>query len=75
MLVSYELSEMIAKSSRPFTEKAFLKDCMLKAADILCPEKIIFEGISLAANTVANRVEKLAGNTYQLLTSAAKEFH
>ena len=54
---------MIAKSSHPFTEAALIKDCMLKAADILYPEKF-FEGISLAANTDASRVNKLAVNTY-----------
>ena len=75
MLASCGLSEMIAKSSRPFTERAFIKDCMVKVADILCPEKKTFEGIGLAANTVASRVDELAANTYDLLTSAAKEFH
>ena len=35
----------------------------------------IFESISFAANTVASRVDELAANTYELLTSAAKEFH
>ena len=43
MLVSYELSEMIAKSSSPITERAFINVCMLKAAEILCPEKNVEE--------------------------------
>ncbi len=37
--VSYVVSEMIAKAGKPFTEGQFIKDCMLKVADILCPEK------------------------------------
>ena len=74
MLGSYGLSEMIAKLSRPFLEMVFIKNCMLKAGDVLCPEKI-FEGVSLAENTVASRVDELATNTYELLTSASKEFH
>ena len=35
---SFVLSEMIAKSSRPFTESLFIKECLLKASDILCPK-------------------------------------
>ena len=31
---SFALSEMIAKSSRPFTEGLFIKECLLKASDI-----------------------------------------
>ena len=34
---SFALSEMIAKSSRPFMEALFIKECLLKASDILCP--------------------------------------
>src|SRR6218665_3403845 len=51
---SFAISEMIAKSSRPFTEGLFIKECLLKASDILCPgKKKLFEGISLSPNTVA----------------------
>ena len=39
VMVSCVLCEMIAKSLRPFTERGFIKDCMLKAADILRPGK------------------------------------
>ena len=36
---SYVISEMIRKSSRPFTEGLFVKECLVKASDILCPSK------------------------------------
>ena len=36
---SFALSEMIAKSSRPFTEGLFIKKRLLKASDILCPNQ------------------------------------
>ena len=76
VLMSCLLSEMIAKSSRSFIEEAFIKDCILKVANILCPaKKKLLEDISLASNTVASRVDKLAANTYKQLTSAAKEFY
>ena len=36
---SFVISEMIAKSSRPFTKGLFIKECLVKASDILCPGK------------------------------------
>ena len=36
---SYVVSELIAKAGEPFTEVQFLKDCMLRVADIPCPKK------------------------------------
>jgi hypothetical protein len=76
VFASYVLSGMIAKSSRPFTEGSFIKDCLLRTADILCPDKKkLFEGISLTPNTVSSRVTELANDTYYQLVSAAKNFH
>ena len=61
---SFAISEMIAKSSLPFVEGKFIKQCMLKACEILCPEKSrCFEDISLSANTVARRVTELAADS------------
>ena len=72
---SFALSEKIAQSSRPFTEGTFIKECLLTACDILCPEKKkFFESISLSANTVASRITELASNSYQQLTAAAQNF-
>ena len=72
---SFAISEMIAKSSRPFVEGKFIKQCMLKACEILCPEKSrCFEDISLSANTVARRVTELAADSYQQLSSIGKKF-
>ena len=45
---SFALSEMMAKSSRPFTEGLFIKECLLKASDILrLNQNKLFEGIKL----------------------------
>ena len=72
---SFAISELIAKSSRPFVEGKFIKQCMLKACEILCPEKSrCFEDISLSANTVARRVTELAADSYQQLSSIGKKF-
>jgi len=54
---SYVVSELIAKAGKPFTEGPFMKDCMLKVAEILCPEKkSLFNNIALSTNTVAERI-------------------
>ena len=72
---SFALSEMIAKSSRPFTKGLFIKECLLKASDILCPnQKKLFEGISLSPNTVATRVTELAADVEKQLLATAKNF-
>ena len=69
------VSELIAKAGKPFTEGQFLKDCMLRVADILCPEKkSLFNNLSLSANTVAERINGLSGNIYEQLRDKAKRF-
>ena len=66
---------MIAKSSRPFTEGLFIKECLVKVSDILCPgKKKLFEGISLSPNTVASRVTDLVANVEKQLVATAKDF-
>ncbi|KAM4021765.1 general transcription factor II-I repeat domain-containing protein 2-like [Anomaloglossus baeobatrachus] len=72
---SFVLSNMIAKYSRPFTEGQFIKDCFVKASEILCPDKTkLFEGISLSTNTVASRITESASNIHQQLITAAQSF-
>ena len=62
---------MIAKSSRPFTEGLFVKECLVKASDILYPgETKLFEGLSLSPNTVASRVADLAANVEEQLVDS-----
>lgn len=38
--VSYILSHLIASRSKPFTEGEFISECLIKAAEVLCPEQI-----------------------------------
>lgn len=37
MKCSYMLSEKIARASKPFTDGEFTKECLLSAAEIMCP--------------------------------------
>ena len=72
---SFVSSEMIAKTSRPFTEGLFIKEYFVKACEILCPEKKkVFEGISLSANTVASRITEAGNDVYEQLVTVAHSF-
>ena len=72
---SFVLSEMIAKSLRPFTEGPFIKECFVKACEILCPDKKkVYKGISLSANTVASRITEADYDLHEQLVRAAQNF-
>ena len=72
---SFIVAEEIAKSARPFTEGEFLKTCLLKVCDVVCPDKRqAFLNISLSRNTVADRVCELSTNLQQQLMEKGKQF-
>lgn len=72
---SYVVSELIAKAGKPLTEGQFIKDCMLKVADILCPEKkSLFNNLSLSANTVAEQISELLSDIYDQLSGKSSDF-
>ena len=59
--VSYELSELIAKEMKPFSDGEFVKKCLLTAANTLFPDKSnLVSSISLSRHTVTRRVEDMA---------------
>ncbi|KZC15100.1 General transcription factor II-I repeat domain-containing protein 2 [Dufourea novaeangliae] len=61
--VSYILSHLIASRSKPFTEGEFISECLIKAAEVLCPAQIKkFKSVSLSRNTVASRIDEIAEN-------------
>ena len=65
------VAEEIARASKSFSEGAFLKQCMLKVCEQVCPDQIqTFQNVSLSRNTIADRVKELAGN---LSTRLAEE--
>jgi hypothetical protein len=57
---SFRLSQIVAKRSEPFTDCELVKRCVLKATEILCPEKQQhFTTINLSANTAPDSVNDL----------------
>jgi len=51
---SYIVVEDVTKAARSFTEGEFVKHCMLKICDAVCPEKRqLFSNVSTTRNAVA----------------------
>ena len=72
---SYIISEKIAKASKPFSEVEFLKDCMIAAADTICPKmRNTFANLSLSRRTVTERCEEIANNLSLQLYKKSEEF-
>lgn len=72
---SYLLTYKLAKASKPFSEGEFLKECMVDAANILCPEsKSKFENLSLSRRTVTRRVELIDEDLTNSLNKKAESF-
>ena len=66
------LANKIAKQKKSFAEAEFIKDCMLDAVSVVCPEvKSKVEAISLSRRTIVRRIDAFAVNIQeQLLTSS-----
>ncbi|XP_006030981.1 general transcription factor II-I repeat domain-containing protein 2-like [Alligator sinensis] len=75
MRTSYEIAHIIAKKSKPFSEGEFVKECILKSAAILCPDKKEqFENVRLSRRTIVRRVEDISENLHQQLKSKVNDF-
>jgi hypothetical protein len=57
---SYVVSELIAKKLRPHVEGEFVKECMVAAAEMLEPDKVLFQSVSVSRRTVSDRITDLA---------------
>lgn len=75
MKCSYVLSEKIARASKPFTDGEFIKECLLSAAEIMCPEqRQAFANIRLTGNIVAQRMDDMTESLQDKLREKAKSF-
>lgn len=72
---SYIIANEVALASKPYSEGEFVKTCMLKAADVVCPDKRqAFANISLTRNTVAERISDLSANLDSQLKHKVESF-
>jgi hypothetical protein len=70
----FTLPNIFGKRSKPFTDDDFVKEFILKATEILCPEKQqLSKSVSHYANTVADRINDLAGDIQYQLTGKCKD--
>ena len=57
---SYKIVHKKAERGKPFTDGNFIKECMMEAANDLCPEKAdLFGSISLSASSVCGEEKNL----------------
>lgn len=72
---SFVVAEEVAKSARPFTEGEFIKNCMLKVCDAVCPDKRqLFSNVSLSRNTVAERIDQPSAKLKEQVVGKGKDF-
>ncbi|XP_061641106.1 general transcription factor II-I repeat domain-containing protein 2-like [Phyllopteryx taeniolatus] len=72
---SYEVATLIAKHCKPFTEGEFIKDCVMKMVENICPEKKQqFANVFLARSTVSRRIEEVSSDIKRQLDAKGMEF-
>ena len=72
---SFIVAEEIACTFKSFPEGAFVKQCMLKVCEQVCPDQIqAFKNVSLSRNTIADRVKELAGNLADQLAEESRSY-
>ena len=75
MKVSYAISELIVRHSKPFSDVDFIKNCLETSAELLCPDKKnLFSSVSLSRNTVTRRTEEMACDIRDQLQTFAQDF-
>ena len=72
---SFVLANKIAKQNKSFAEAEFIKDCMVDAVSVVCPEvKSKVEAISLSRRTIVRRIDAIAVNIQEQLLTASGSF-
>ena len=72
---SFVLAYKLAKHNKPFSDGEFVKECMLDAVDITCPEvRTKIAVISLSRRTIVRRIGGIAQNLSEQLFEAGKSF-
>ena len=55
---SYDISSILARRMKPFSDGDFNKECLVAVVDSVCPEqRSVFESVSLSSRTVRRRIE------------------
>uniref|UniRef100_A0A087Y4L4 Uncharacterized protein n=1 Tax=Poecilia formosa TaxID=48698 RepID=A0A087Y4L4_POEFO len=72
---SFVISHKIARKSKPFCDREFIKECLVGSSAQICHEKkYAFENISLSRRTVTRRIEDIATNLVLQLKDSVNDF-
>ena len=65
---SYEVSRILARRMKPFSDEDVIKECFVAVVDSVCPEQhSAFESVSLSSSTVRHRIEEMSDNVHRSL--------
>ncbi|KAF2881004.1 hypothetical protein ILUMI_25152 [Ignelater luminosus] len=71
----YLIAYKIAKECRPLVDGEFVKECMLEASHLLCPDqKQLFENINLTKDTLVCQINYISDNLFNQLNLKADNF-
>nr|XP_014351308.1 PREDICTED: general transcription factor II-I repeat domain-containing protein 2A-like [Latimeria chalumnae] len=74
-IASFKVAQLIAKSSRPFTDGEFVKDCMMEICHAVCKEKKdSFKNVCLSRMSIQRCIADMSENSYEQLKSKCKDF-
>ena len=72
---SFLIAQKIAERMKPYSEGHFVKECLMSAAQEMCPKMVTeLEKISLSRWTVARRIDELADDSCVTLREKVKNF-
>ena len=72
---SFYVTQFIGESGRPFTDREFVKKCLIKVVQETCPDKLpCIRDVSLSASTITRRVEDIGEHLHETLKESAKFF-
>ena len=71
---SFQVAKLMARTSRPFVEGEFVKECLLSVAKEMCPKKAdLFSIVNLSGPTITWRIEEMGDNLHHHLQNSTKE--
>ncbi|XP_052121419.1 general transcription factor II-I repeat domain-containing protein 2-like [Frankliniella occidentalis] len=72
---SFVLSDILLRKGKPFTDGLLVKECLLKAAEIMCPEMVSrFQAVSLSPNTISERAKDISADLEGQLRHKCSKF-
>ena len=70
---SFYVAQFIGESDRPFTDREFVKKCLIKVVQETCPDKLrCIKDVSLSASTITRRVVDIGEHLHETLKESAK---